>query len=744
MSKLSSEKDLYKLENSSKTFTLTEDIYISEAFQPIQEFTGTLNGNQHTIHNLSTIFIKTLQNKATIQNINFSNVDFTSVSPEEEQSYCAIFKENHGTVDSVSVYNTKFINESSQINTLSVLIGENTGNIQNCTINANITAQKDGSLLTGRERDNSTIKNCTVKGTLKTGRFAGGITTSASYTNIENCTVTVTIHSTKLAAGIAAESTELTLHNTTVHSSKISANITSGAIADARGTELHNISINNTTLIGNKTTGGLIGENVIEAVTITNSNITNSTIKTLQKNSHTGSIVGKIKYGSIKINKTFSKNTTIYSQNQPDPFISNLDNPVNIKNSYANEEIYTANPPKTITTHNSLYQDVTYKNYLENAKTIQITQQEDLQKIKPADTIELCTDIHITNPQTPVFFNGTLHGNGHTITGLTKPLFTVLTDKATINNLTLKQNTLSNPKNHNTGTLTQLNYGHINNINITQTTITAQNQQKTGGITGKHLHGTIQNCNIQITFKTNSTTGGIAGISKAKIHNCTVNTNAKTTKNTGGITGIQTENIIKNCTTKGKITAKQNIGGITGLSKGKLIQNTSFIQIKAQTHTGGITGKNLKKTIQNSHFKGHIHNTNNGNIIGGITGKNHAKLQNCTNTGTIQTNGKQIGGIAGTNTNQIQNCQNKSKIQGNSNTGGLIGNLQNRHPLKNTVKNCYNKSIVTTKQPITGTHQTQTNITNIYWTNPNQHTYTSQIGNHTQATIKQLNILIKL
>ncbi len=121
----------------------------------------------------------------------------------------------------------------------------------------------------------------------------------------------------------------------------------------------------------------------------------------------------------------------------------------------------------------------------------------------------------------------------------------------------------------------------------------------------------------------------------------------------GGIVARPDKGSVSSCYVSGTITGKNTIGGITGF-----VNKNYFI---TDCYTAGtITG--LPAT-ENSQCE-----------IGGITGDNSGKIENCYSTANVTTNGTSGGGIAGINSNGfINHCYSTGTVSGTNTIGGIVG-----------------------------------------------------------------------
>lgn len=223
-------------------------------------------------------------------------------------------------------------------------------------------------------------------------------------------------------------------------------------------------------------------------------------------------------------------------------------------------------------------------------------------------TVELTADLDLSGSDfTPVpIFQGTFHGNGHTISGLSFDkkgskvgLFRTLTASAVVEDLTVEG------------------------------TLAPQGSAGQAGLLAGENYGTVNRCAAQ-----------------------------------------------------GSVTGQEDIGGLVGLNGegGLLSACSSAADVTGVTNVGGITGQNLG-TVENC--------TNTGNLntqadqdtptsVGGIAGLSRGTIRGCTNRGPVgyQHVGYNMGGIAGMQSGEISNCANTAPIQGRKDVGGIGGQFE--------------------------------------------------------------------
>ena len=292
-------------------------------------------------------------------------------------------------------------------------------------------------------------------------------------------------------------------------------------------------------------------------------------------------------------------------------------------------------------------------------------------------------------------FAGLLRGNGHTISGLTAPLFGEL--KGTVSNLTLNSTVVS-------GDTTD---GSMNKLGIFAKTLvgtsTTEGEGETAVTTVEHAQ--LINCVAKGSLTINNTTeanttssgvfcfGGLVGLARdAKILGCTneavvtsikyAAASAQGKPYLGGVAGLVYTTEMKNCTntaainwddvTSSKYTTCPSIGGVVGyLESGSVFSNGK--------NKGAVT---LTKSIRI------------GNI-GGVVGVTEVSLTDCENRGVLtlgSTNGEYrytagIGGVVGKAAVDLTltNCDNYAAINHTANfavmrLGGVLGSSQTADP----------------------------------------------------------------
>lgn len=223
-------------------------------------------------------------------------------------------------------------------------------------------------------------------------------------------------------------------------------------------------------------------------------------------------------------------------------------------------------------------------------------------------TVELMADLDLSSTDfDPVpIFQGTFHGNGHTISGLSfdkkgskAGLFRTLTASAVVEDLTVEG------------------------------TLAPQGSASQAGLLAGENYGTVSRC-----------------------------------------------------TTKGSVSGQQDMGGLVGLNgeSGCIQSCTSAAAITGVTNVGGIAGQNLG-TVENCTNTGEINtqaDQETPTSVGGIAGLSRGTIRGCTNSGAVgyQHVGYNMGGIAGMQSGEISNCTNNAPIQGRKDVGGIVGQFE--------------------------------------------------------------------
>lgn len=337
--------------------------------------------------------------------------------------------------------------------------------------------------------------------------------------------------------------------------------------------------------------------------------------------------------------------------------------------------------------------------------------------------------------ETALGFYGVLDGNGYTISGIQKPLFSVIGDPV-IKNLGLQVNYTDDLKDG------ECDYGVVARAFCEFEDMTSDIPNYKARIDNCYITGSI---NITCRF---GTFGGFIGSGmgidthNVEITNCynSANISIKTRQdsNVGGICGEAVD--ISNCFNSGNISlytsfentinvkyCDANVGGIVGHNDGSRLSNcynTGDISLRTalrcEGRSGGIAGDGYwtvdKSYITNCYNLGTVSATcaqsqdpekidisfYSGGIIG--SAGSNIIIQSCFNEGAI--NGEDgAGGIAGHHGDMsddydrfcIIDCYNTGSVSADLCAGGMVGDMSRSgiYKVENAgIKNCYNTGSV--------------------------------------------------
>ena len=172
--------------------------------------------------------------------------------------------------------------------------------------------------------------------------------------------------------------------------------------------------------------------------------------------------------------------------------------------------------------------------------------------------------------------------------------------------------------------------------------------------------------------------GGIVGVNYGSIENCNFAGNVIGDTNVGGIAGVNAESgEIRRCTSSGNVIGNHSAGGIVGNNHGVLnnCSNSGDINTYSTEVTydlDDITMDNLEQINSTSNVAAHTD-------TGGIAGISDGKIYYCSNSGAIgyQHVGYNTGGIVGRlHQGYLQNCTNTGHVQGRKDVGGIVGQME--------------------------------------------------------------------
>lgn len=221
-------------------------------------------------------------------------------------------------------------------------------------------------------------------------------------------------------------------------------------------------------------------------------------------------------------------------------------------------------------------------------------------------TVELTADLDLSGSDfTPVpIFQGTFHGNGHTISGFSfekkgskTGLFRTLTASAVVEDLTVEGDLAPQGSASQAGLLVGENYGTVSRC-AAQGSVSGQ--EDIGGLVGLNGEsGCIQSCTSATAVTGVTNVGGITGQNLGAVENSSntgeINTQAdqETPTSVGGIAGLS-RGTIRGCTNSGAVGYQHvgyNMGGIAGLQSGEISTCSNTAPIQGRKDVGGIAGQ---------------------------------------------------------------------------------------------------------------------------------------------------------
>lgn len=172
--------------------------------------------------------------------------------------------------------------------------------------------------------------------------------------------------------------------------------------------------------------------------------------------------------------------------------------------------------------------------------------------------------------------------------------------------------------------------------------------------------------------------GILAGVNYGRIRNCSVSGGVTGDEGVGGIAGInEASGEIRQCSSAAVVTGIHKTGGICGENKGTL--NNCSNSGNINTHSKEVTYDLEDISVENFENLNSMSNIAAHTDTGGITGCSEGKIYFCSNTGTVgyQHVGYNTGGIAGRlHQGYVQNCSNYGQIYGRKDVGGIVGQME--------------------------------------------------------------------
>lgn len=221
-------------------------------------------------------------------------------------------------------------------------------------------------------------------------------------------------------------------------------------------------------------------------------------------------------------------------------------------------------------------------------------------------TVELTADLDLSGQDsaTAPIFQGTFHGNGHTISGLFSEkkgskvgLFRTLTEHAVVEDLTVEGALAPQGSASQVGLLAGENDGAVRRCTA-RGSVTGQ--EDIGGLVGHNgEHGTLTSCTNEADVTGVTNVGGITGTNLGNVEHCSnagslnIQADQDTPTSVGGIAGLS-RGTIRSCSNSGPVGYQHvgyNMGGIAGLQSGEISACTNSASIQGRKDVGGIVGQ---------------------------------------------------------------------------------------------------------------------------------------------------------
>lgn len=286
----------------------------------------------------------------------------------------------------------------------------------------------------------------------------------------------------------------------------------------------------------------------------------------------------------------------------------------------------------------------------------------------------LTADITVSSWTQIPYFNGTLDGNGYTITfadSLTveNSLIKKLGGNAVIKNLTISALTMTASGEKMAAVINE-NNGVLYRVSVEDLTVTTSHNN-VGGVVYANK-GILANIMVNgITVKGTKDVGGVCYENKGTISDVTV-FDANITGNNDRaaiITCVNNKGTVEYCVTYGRVTSKYHVAGIVARGHGTVRNCINYADVTAtNSRAAGIVASAMVDCT----------------------------ITNCGNYGTItsQTNGGKTAGVANLLSADatdvtVTNCFNAGKIVVNSTAAAGVGSILGNIVTDATVTNCY-------------------------------------------------------
>jgi hypothetical protein len=688
-------------------------------------FTGTFDGNNHTVSNFtytSTItdyvgLFGYLGSGSQVKNLGLTNVNVTG------SSYTGglVGYNSFGTI--TNSYAAGSVTSSSY--RTGGLVGYNDGGtVTNSYATGNVTGYGSTGGLVGYN-DGGTVTNSYATGNVTGYDSTGGLVGWNYYGTITNCYAAGPVIGSYCTGGLVGYNYDGTITNSYAAGSVTGSQYETGGLVGYNSGTITNCYATGNVNGSNWGTGGLVGCNNVGAITncyatgnVNGSNwdtgglvgenegtITNSYATGNVTGGYTGGLVG---YNSGTITASFwdiettgqstsagGKGRTTAQMHQASTFLGwnscgEVAWTIDEGNDYP-RLVWQGRPGTPIPSY-ELTDFLAGSGEPNDPYLIYTPQELNAIGLFPCEwdkCFKLMTDIDLSayavEPNNPQFncigtgssssFTGTFDGNNHIISNFTYTspttsyvgLFGCLGSSGQIKNLGLTNVNVTGY--YFTGGLVGWNYGTIANSYATGS---VTGIGVTGGLVG-YNGGTITNSYATGSVTGIGVTGGLVGYNGGTITNSYATGSVSGSQYTGGLAGYNYYGNITNCYAAGSVAGQISTGGLVGRNHyyyGIIANSYATGTVTGYSYTGGMVGDN-SGTITNSYATGNV--TSQANYTGGLVAINSGTITNSYATGNITGQCYYTGGLVGGNDDTITNCYATGDVTGSIYTGGLVG-----------------------------------------------------------------------
>ena len=576
------------------------------------------------------------------------------------------------------------------------VVGYNRGTVENCCNIGTVTGTYDyvGGVV-GYNSSSGTVKNCYNTGTVSGNRYVGGVVgQNSSIGNVENCYNTGSVKGNWYVGGVVGDNsgTVKNCYNTGEVGGVSGGESVGGVVGLNRGSSSTVENCYNTGAVsgsGNKYVGGVVGDNIGNVKNCYNTGNINGS------GWYVGGVVG---WNDSSVKNCYNTGKVTGNGNQVGGVVG-----------------YNSGSSGGIGNVTDCY-------FLKDTAESGIGSDSSAAGAAVVDNLDALCDKFTSDPWTiSENLNRPVLKDNHEDDGSEQHPYEIFTATQLKNFRDLvngKDGQAANPNAH-----AKL----MNNINLSSVCgPTLDSEQPVswipiGSISNKYT-GTFDGDGHTISglyIDSDADDQGLFGyVYGGTVKDLTVSGNVSGGWHVGGVVGYNNGGTVTGCifSGSGSVSGHWYVGGVVGWNSGNVTNcyNTDSITVTGSGgRVGGVVGRNFGGTVENCYNTGAVNSI--GNYVGGVVGDNGGPVKNCYNTGTVtgSSDYSYIGGVVGDNSGTVENCYNTGSVTvtgSNGRVGGVVG--YNSGP----VKNCYNTGTVsdgTTSGGVVG--QNSGSVTNCYF-----------------------------